>query len=112
MSENSDQEKTEEPTNKRLEDAHKKGQIARSRELNTFVILITSAALLLMLGEQMGNSLLAMMRGQFQLSREIIFDPVSPIIYFKQLMIDGVMLIAPFIAVLVVAAISAGRLGV
>ena len=107
MSENSDQEKTEEPTSKRLEDAHKKGQIARSRELNTFVMLITSAALLLMLGEQMGNSLLAMMRSQFQLSREIIFDPVSPIIYFKQLMIDGVMLIAPFIAVLVVAAIVA-----
>ena len=107
MSENSDQEKTEEPTSKRLEDAHKKGQIARSRELNTFVMLITSAALLLMLGEQMGNSLLAMMRGQFQLSREIIFDPVSPLIYLKQLMIDGVMLIAPFIAVLVVAAIVA-----
>ena len=107
MAEDSDQEKTEEPTSKRLEDAQKKGQIARSRELNTFVMLITSAALLLMLGEQMGNGLLAMMRTQFQLSRKIIFDPASPIIYFKQLMIDGVMLIAPFIAVLVVAAIIA-----
>ena len=107
MSENSDQEKTEEPTSKRLEDAQKKGQIARSRELNTFVMLITSATLLLILGGQMGNSLLAMMRSQFQLSREIIFDPASPIIYFKQLMIDGVMLIAPFVAVLMVAAIVA-----
>jgi len=107
MAEDSDQEKTEEPTGKRLEDAHKKGQIARSRELNTFVMLITSALLLLMLGEKMGNSLLAMMRTQFQLSREIIFDPVSPIIYLKQVMIDGVMLIAPFMAVLVVAAIVA-----
>lgn len=107
MSEDSDQEKTEEPTSKRLEDAQKKGQIARSRELNTFVMLITSATLLLMLGGQMGNSLLAMMRSQFQLSLEIIFDPASPIIYFKQLMIDGVMLIAPFIAVLMVAAIVA-----
>lgn len=107
MSENSDQEKTEDPTSKRLEDAQKKGQIARSRELNTFVMLITSAVLLLMLGEQMGNSLLAMMRGQFQLSRNIIFDPISPIIYFKQLMIDGIMLIAPFMTVLVIAAIVA-----
>ncbi|MGZ8947367.1 MAG: flagellar biosynthesis protein FlhB [Methylococcaceae bacterium] len=107
MAENSDQEKTEEPTSKRLEDAQKKGQIARSRELNTFVMLITSATLFIMLGGQMGNSLLTMMRGQFQLSREIIFDPVSPIIYFKQTMLDGVMLIAPFIAVMVVAAIVA-----
>ena len=107
MSENSDQEKTEEPTSKRLEDAHKKGQIARSRELNTFVMLITSAMLLLTMGKHMGNSLLAMMRDQFQLSRKIIFDPLSPIIYCKQLMIDGVVVIAPFIAVLVVAAIIA-----
>jgi flagellar biosynthetic protein FlhB len=107
MAEDSDQEKTEEPTSKRLEDAQKKGQIARSRELNTFVMLMTSAALLLMLGEKMGNSLLTMMRTQFQLSRKIIFDPASPVIYFKQLMIDGVMLMAPFIAVLVIAAIVA-----
>jgi flagellar biosynthetic protein FlhB len=107
MAEDSDQEKTEEPTSKRLEDAQKKGQIARSRELNTFAMLITSAALLLMLGGQMGNSLLAMMRSQFQLSRKIIFDPASQMIYFKQLMIDGAMLIAPFVAVLVIVAIVA-----
>jgi flagellar biosynthesis protein FlhB len=107
MAEDSDQEKTEEPTSKRLEDAQKKGQIARSRELNTFIMLITSAVLLLLLGEQMGNRLLAIMRTQFQISREIIFDPLSPLIYLKQNMIDGVMLIAPFIGVMVVAAIVA-----
>ena len=107
MAEDSDQEKTEEPTSKRLEDARKKGQIARSRELNTFAMLITSAILLLMMGGQMGNSLLTMMKSLFQLSRQIIFDPASPIIYLKQVMIDGVMLIAPFIAVMVVVAIVA-----
>lgn len=107
MAEDSGQEKTEEPTSKRLEDAQKKGQIARSRELNTFVMLMTSAMLLLMLGEQMGNGLIEMMRTQFQVSREIIFDPASPVIYFKQVMIDGVMLIAPFVVVMVIAAIGA-----
>lgn len=107
MSDDSDQEKTEEPTSKRLDDAQKKGQIARSRELNTFVMLITSAALLLMLGGQMGSKLLAMMRTQFQLDRKIIFDPASPIVHLKQVMIDGVVLIAPFMAVLFVAAIVA-----
>lgn len=107
MAEDSGQEKTEEPTSKRREDAQKKGQVARSRELNTFVMLITSGILLLMLGKQMGNGLLDMMRAHFQLSREVIFDPSSPVIYFKQVMIDGVTLIAPFIAVLVVVAIVA-----
>ncbi|MGZ8193436.1 MAG: flagellar biosynthesis protein FlhB [Methylobacter sp.] len=107
MAEDSGQEKTEEPTSKRLEDAQKKGQIARSRELNTFVMLMTSAMLLLMLGERMGNGLIEMMRTQFQVSREIIFDPASTVIHFKQVMIDGVMVIAPFIAVMVIAAITA-----
>jgi flagellar biosynthetic protein FlhB len=107
MAEDSDQEKTEEPTSKRLEDARKKGQIARSREFNTFAMLITSAALLLMFGKHMGNGLLNIMRTQFQLSRAIIFDPASPIIHLKQVMIDGVALIAPFLAVMVVIAIFA-----
>jgi flagellar biosynthesis protein FlhB len=107
MSEDSDQEKTEEPTSKRLEDAHKKGQVARSRELNTFVMLMASALLFLMLGGKMGKSLLEMMRAQFQLNREVIFDPVTPVIYFKQLMIDAAMLIFPFMSVMVAAAIIA-----
>jgi flagellar biosynthesis protein FlhB len=107
MAEDSDQEKTEEPTSKRLEDARKKGQIARSREFNTFAMLVTSAALLLMLGKQIGNGLLHIMQSHFQLTREAIFDPGSPIIYLRQAMIDGVLLIAPFVAVLVIVAIVA-----
>jgi flagellar biosynthetic protein FlhB len=107
MAEDSDQEKTEEPTGKRLEDARKKGQIARSRELNTFAMLIASSALLLIQGEKIAKGLLAMMRSEFQLSRENIFDPVTIMVQFKQLMIDAAMLIMPFLAVLVVIAIVA-----
>ncbi|MFA6052171.1 MAG: flagellar biosynthesis protein FlhB [Methylobacter sp.] len=103
MADNED--KTEEPTGKRLADARKKGQIPRSRELNTFAMLIASATLLLMQGGQIGNGLIEMMRAQFQLSREVIFDPVSPVIHFKQVMIDGGMLIVPLVIVLVIVAI-------
>ena len=107
MSEDSDEEKTEQPTSKRLDDAHKKGQIARSRELNTFVMLITSATLFLMMGGKIGHGLITMMRTQFQLSRSILFDAHSPIVYFKQTLIDGVMLIMPFMSIMIVAAIAA-----
>lgn len=107
MAEDSDQEKTEEPTSKRLEDAKKKGQIARSRELNTFAMLIVSATLLLMQGKEIGKGLLGMMRSEFQLSRLTIFDPASTTVHFKQTMIDGLMLIAPFFALMVFVAIIA-----
>jgi len=107
MADDSDQEKTEEPTGKRLADAKKKGQIARSRELNTFVMLMVSAALFWMQGNTIGQGLIKMMRTEFQLKRETIFDPLSLMQHLQQTMIDGVMLIAPFLAVLLVAAIVA-----
>ncbi|MDD2800324.1 MAG: flagellar biosynthesis protein FlhB, partial [Methylococcales bacterium] len=107
MADDSDQEKTEEPTGKRLADAKKKGQIARSRELNTFVMLMVSAALFLMQGNTIGQGLIKMMRTEFQLKRETIFNPLSPVQHFQQAMIDGLLLIAPFLAVLLVAAIVA-----
>ena len=36
------QERTEQPTPKRQEDAKKKGQIARSREFNTMAVMLVS----------------------------------------------------------------------
>lgn len=107
MAEDSDEDKTEEPTGKRLEDARKKGQIARSRELNTFAMMIASASLLLMQGEKIGRELMAMMRTEFQLSRATIFDPGTIVQHFKQEMIDGLLLFAPFFALTVVVAIIA-----
>ena len=49
MAEDSGAEKTEQPTPKKLQDAAKKGQIARSKDLGTAFVLIGSAAALLVL---------------------------------------------------------------
>jgi flagellar biosynthetic protein FlhB len=46
MSEDNDQEKTEEPSYKRLEDARNKGQIYQSREVNSFLLLFTFALIM------------------------------------------------------------------
>ena len=45
-----DEEKTEQPTAKRRQDAQKKGQIAQSRDLNSALVLLGSAILVLILG--------------------------------------------------------------
>jgi len=107
MAEDSGQEKNEEPTQKRLDDAKKKGQIARSRELNTFVMLIVSAWLLMSQGGRVGHGLIMMMQNNFHVSRDVIFEPQTPIVFFKQAMHDGLLLIAPMLAILTVAAIVA-----
>lgn len=103
MAEDSGQDKTEAPSGKRLADSRRKGQVPRSRELNTFVTLIASSALFVLQGSNMANGLLAMMRGQFQLSRDAVFDPMAPSIHFKQALIDGVWVILPFLLALIVA---------
>lgn len=67
MAETSSQEKTEDATPKRLRDARKKGQIARSRDMNTIVILIGAFALIAFTRGFIGEELKAFMQANFDL---------------------------------------------
>jgi len=105
MAEDSGQDKTEDPTEKRLTDARKKGQLPRSKELNTFVSLMTASVMLLFVGESIGKGLERLMQQQLSLSREVIFDPASPVIFFEQVLLDGLLLIVPLVIPLVITAL-------
>lgn len=107
MAEGSDLEKTEDPTAKRLEDARKKGQIARSKELGTTGVLVASAVAMLLLGDTLGISLMEIMQAQFDLERDDAFDTTKPFTVFGTsienlltplLGIFGIILLAAFIA--------------
>jgi len=67
-------DKSEEPTEKRLRESREKGQIARSRELNTLAVMLAGAGGLLATGGSLGSDLLDIMRGNFSLPREAIMD--------------------------------------
>ena len=62
MAEDSDLERTEPATGRRLEEARQKGNVPRSREMTTFAILIAAAATLLMLGEPLAKGLMLLMK--------------------------------------------------
>ncbi|MCW9052023.1 MAG: EscU/YscU/HrcU family type III secretion system export apparatus switch protein, partial [Motiliproteus sp.] len=51
------QEKSEEPTAKRLQDAREKGDVARSKELTTTVLLLAAAGGILVFGAQIATDL-------------------------------------------------------
>ena len=57
MSDQDDTEKTEEPTQKRLDDALQKGEAARSQELKHFCMLMGGALMIGMFGSSMARSL-------------------------------------------------------
>lgn len=103
MAEDSGQDKTEEPSGKRLADARRKGQVPRSRELNTFVTLIVSTAFFFYVGHHMADALTAMMKQQFQLDRQSIFDPATPLQHFKSAFFDGLGAILPLMLTLLIA---------
>lgn len=67
-------EKTEEPTAKKLEDARKKGQIARSKELATALLLIFSAIGLIIMGKAIANAMYGITQRSFTLSRDETYD--------------------------------------
>lgn len=50
-------QKTEDPTQKRLDDSHKKGQVASSREINNWFILLGGTILVLMVGPGVAGDL-------------------------------------------------------
>ena len=74
MAEDTSQEKTEEPTGKKIEESKKKGQVARSKELGTMFVLIFSAISLLMYGPEIGKGLYNIMGRMLSLNRNETYD--------------------------------------
>ncbi len=80
MAENADgQERSEDPSQKRLDDARRKGQIPRSREFNSMVMLVSAAASLLFMGDDLMRDFSAMLADGLTLDRKLIFDPLGVI---------------------------------
>ncbi|MCU7886283.1 MAG: flagellar biosynthesis protein FlhB, partial [Candidatus Thiodiazotropha sp. (ex Lucinoma annulata)] len=75
MAENDNgQEKTEQPSSKRLLDAKRKGQVPRSKELNSMAVTMMGVVALVMMSHTIGSSLSDMMSQSFVLTREQIFN--------------------------------------
>jgi flagellar biosynthesis protein FlhB len=73
MAEN-EQERTEQPTPKRLEEARKKGQIPRSTELSAAAVILTVGGGLHFLGGYMGSRFNGLMSSSLTLTREQSVD--------------------------------------
>ncbi|MCG5511095.1 flagellar biosynthesis protein FlhB [Ectothiorhodospira lacustris] len=107
MAENeSSQEKTEQPTPKRLRDAQDKGQVASSKELNTTLVLLTGSTTLLLFGGVFLNHIQALMRNSLIIDRDRIFDPSFMLTALHARIGEGLMILAPLFLVLVIAAVT------
>ena len=79
-----DTDKTEEPTQKRLEEALKRGDVVKSQEVNTWFVIAGAALVLMAFSGTMGKDLTTTMRGLIANSYDISVDgPALPRLFQK-----------------------------
>lgn len=76
MAEESDQERTEQPTGKRIDKAREQGDVPRSREMSTCVMLMVGGSTLWMFTGPLVTSLNRIMVSTLTFEREMAYDPV------------------------------------
>ena len=101
----SGQDKTEDPTEKRKKDSREKGEIARSKELNTLAVMLAGAGGLLIFGGALAQDLMELMRMNFSLSREVILDQRSMATYLLHSGQIALFAIQPVMITLLLAAL-------
>jgi flagellar biosynthetic protein FlhB len=104
---NDDNERTERPTPKRLEEARKKGQVPRSTELNTAAVVLIAGGGLHFLGRGLGSGLYELMRGGLSLTREQALDESRAISMFAASALHAILACAPILGLTLVAALLA-----
>jgi flagellar biosynthetic protein FlhB len=108
MAENEDgQEKTEEATPKRKEEARGKGQVPRSKELTTMAMLLIASIALLMMGETMIARLGKVMSLGLDFEREKAFDHWAMLEVLQEGIYQGISLLLPFMLVMLITAVAA-----
>ena len=105
MAEDSGQERTEEPTAKRQKESREKGQVARSKELNTQAVGMVAAVGLLMLGPRLAQRLMDLMVYNFSIEREALYNTDSMGLHLLSSLNHGFSGLAPLLFMLLVAAL-------
>lgn len=98
MSESSAQDKTEKATPKRERDAREKGQVARSRELTTAVLIAGGAGVLIGSGGDMVAGAMQLMRRALTIDPALIGSSADLAGHFGSLLRAGLMIAMPLLA--------------
>ncbi len=107
MAEDSDLERTEPASARKLEQAREQGNVPRSRELATLAVLLASVGVIAFMGLYMLRGLYGVMHSTLTFNA---IDVATPAMMGRNLMdagMDGVLLFLPLAAAVVVAAVVA-----
>lgn len=105
MADGDDSDKSEEPTQKRLDEALERGDVVKSQEVNTWFVIAGGTLVLATFGTTMGESLTTTMRGLVANAHAIRVDgPALPSL-FQKIGLEMLAAVAvPFLVLMVAAA--------
>jgi len=105
-------ERTEEPSQKRLQDARDRGQLPRSRELTNFATMIGGSATLVAIGGVLSARMSQMMRRGLAIDPQQLRDPDGMFSSLSQACLSALTVLLPvfgaLIALVVLAALALG----
>ncbi|MDQ5907488.1 MAG: flagellar biosynthesis protein FlhB, partial [Pseudomonadota bacterium] len=104
MAEDSDLEKTEPASARRLEQAREEGQVPHSRELGAFLILMAAAGGIWMMGGWLAQRTTAMFRRGLTLDEKLLREPDQMLVRFADLSQDVLITFSPLLLALMIAA--------
>lgn len=107
MSEGSDQDRTEEPTARKLSKAREDGQVARSSELPAAVIVIGALLMLLTTGGWLVTRMATIFSNGFVFDRTTINKPLLLPAHFGDQLLSSFITVMPIMVFTVIAAIVA-----
>ncbi|MBP9218443.1 MAG: flagellar type III secretion system protein FlhB [Sterolibacterium sp.] len=107
MAEDSDLERTEPASSRRLEQAREEGRVPQSRELSAFLVLLAGASVFWSMGGWFVHHAADVLRHGLSFDHRAAFDRNALANTFVNLSLEGLTLVAPIFAATVIAAVAA-----
>lgn len=105
MAEESDLERTEPASNRRLEQAREEGQVPHSRELGAFLVMSAGAAVFWAMGPWFAQRMAAIVRRGLTIDLQLVREPQLMLVRFADLSFDALLTFSPLLLALVVASL-------
>jgi flagellar biosynthetic protein FlhB len=106
MAEESDVERTEPASSRRLAQAREEGQVPRSREMGAFMVLMVAAAAFWMLGGWMIRRMSTIVSRGLTFDAESLRDPQFMMMRLTEISFDALISFGPFILALILATLA------
>jgi len=105
--EDSDMEKTEDASPKRLEKAREDGDIPRSRELAACAVLFTTGMAIMMLSRPLGEAMKNVLRQGLSIDHAMAFEPQLLIVHMMKVVEQALWAFLPLAVIIVSVAVAA-----